>query len=122
MKSGAISNKTLVAFESEISVLTKIRHRYLVSLLGCSTEGLERILVYEYMPQGALSRHLFHWKNMKLEPLSWKGRLNIALDVASGMEYLHTFSHQSFIHRDLKYASYFYLTMNSEQKFRTLDL
>ncbi|KAM0012619.1 putative protein kinase RLK-Pelle-LRR-IX family [Helianthus debilis subsp. tardiflorus] len=83
MKSGAISNKTLVAFESEISVLTKIRHRYLVSLLGCSTEGLERILVYEYMPQGALSRHLFHWKNMKLEPLSWKWRLNIALDVAS---------------------------------------
>ncbi|KAJ0463356.1 putative protein kinase RLK-Pelle-LRR-IX family [Helianthus annuus] len=102
MKSGAISNKTLVAFESEISVLTKIRHRYLVSLLGYSTEGLERILVYEYMPQGALSRHLFHWKNLKLEPLSWKRRLNIALDVASGMEYLHTFYHQSFIYPDLK--------------------
>ncbi|KAM0037927.1 putative protein kinase RLK-Pelle-LRR-IX family [Helianthus debilis subsp. tardiflorus] len=54
------------------------------------------------MPQGALSRHLFHWKNLKLKPLYWKTRLNIALDVARGMEYLHTLAHHSFIHRDLK--------------------
>ncbi|KAJ0467326.1 putative protein kinase RLK-Pelle-LRR-IX family [Helianthus annuus] len=54
------------------------------------------------MPHGALSRHLFHWKNFKLEPLSWKRRLNIALDVARGMEYLHTLAHRSFIHRELK--------------------
>ncbi|MFS7928786.1 putative protein kinase RLK-Pelle-LRR-IX family [Helianthus anomalus] len=70
--------------------------------VGYSTEGLERILVYDYMPQGALSRHLFHWKNLKLEPFSWKRRLNIALDVARGMEYIHTLAHQSFIHQDLK--------------------
>ncbi|KAJ0467353.1 putative protein kinase RLK-Pelle-LRR-IX family [Helianthus annuus] len=54
------------------------------------------------MPQGELSRHLFHWKNFKLEPLSWKRRLSIALDVARGMEYLHSLAHESFIHRDLK--------------------
>ncbi|KAM0012657.1 putative protein kinase RLK-Pelle-LRR-IX family [Helianthus debilis subsp. tardiflorus] len=54
------------------------------------------------MPQGELSRHLFPWKNFKLEPLSWKRRLSIALDVARGMEYLHSLAHQSFIHRDLK--------------------
>ncbi|KAL0333530.1 UNVERIFIED_CONTAM: Receptor protein kinase TMK1 [Sesamum angustifolium] len=51
---------------------------------------------------GPLSNHLFHWKKLQLEPLSWKRRLNIALDVARGMEYLHTLAHQSFIHRDLK--------------------
>nr|XP_043631590.1 receptor-like kinase TMK3 [Erigeron canadensis] len=102
MESGVISNKALDEFQAEIAVLSKVRHRHLVSLLGYSTEGPERILVYEYMPQGALSRHLFHWKNFKLEPLSWKRRLNIALDVARGMEYLHTLGHQSFIHRDLK--------------------
>ncbi|XP_076883850.1 receptor-like kinase TMK3 [Bidens hawaiensis] len=102
MESGVISNKALDEFQSEIAVLSKVRHRHLVSLLGYSTEGPERILVYEYMPQGALSRHLFHWKTFKLEPLSWKRRLNIALDVARGMEYLHTLAHQSFIHRDLK--------------------
>lgn len=102
MEAGVISNKALDEFRSEIAVLSKVRHRHLVSLLGYSVEGNERILVYEYMPQGALSRHLFHWKSLNLEPLSWKRRLNIALDVARGMEYLHSLAHQSFIHRDLK--------------------
>lgn len=102
MEAGIISSKALDEFQAEIAVLSKVRHRHLVSLLGYSVEGNERILVYEYMPQGALSKHLFHWKSLKLEPLSWKRRLNIALDVARGMEYLHTLAHQTFIHRDLK--------------------
>ncbi|XP_027350884.1 receptor protein kinase TMK1-like [Abrus precatorius] len=102
MEAGVISSKALDEFQAEIAVLSKVRHRHLVSLLGYSIEGSERILVYEYMPQGALSKHLFHWKSLELEPLSWKRRLNIALDVARGMEYLHTLAHQSFIHRDLK--------------------
>ncbi|KAL6133712.1 hypothetical protein ACLB2K_065946 [Fragaria x ananassa] len=102
MEAGVISNKALDEFQSEIAVLSKVRHRHLVSLLGYSVAGNERMLVYEYMPQGALSRHLFHWKTFKLEPLSWKRRLNIALDVARGLEYLHNLAQQSFIHRDLK--------------------
>ncbi|KAH8504817.1 hypothetical protein H0E87_012164 [Populus deltoides] len=102
MESGVISSKAIDEFQAEIAVLSKVRHRHLVSLLGYSVEGYERILVYEYMPQGALSKHLFHWKSSKLEPLSWKRRLNIALDVARGMEYLHNLAHRSFIHRDLK--------------------
>lgn len=102
MEAGVITNKALDEFQAEIAVLSKVRHRHLVGLIGYSTEGNERILVYEYMPQGALSQHLFHWKSFGLEPLSWKRRLNIALDVARGMEYLHTLAHQSFIHRDLK--------------------
>ncbi|KAK4772911.1 hypothetical protein SAY87_027930 [Trapa incisa] len=102
MEASAMSNKALDEFQAEIAVLSKVRHRHLVSLLGYSVEGFERILVYEYMPQGALSKHLFRWKSLKLEPLSWKRRLNIALDVARGMEYLHSLAHQSFIHRDLK--------------------
>ncbi|XP_042050083.1 receptor protein kinase TMK1-like [Salvia splendens] len=102
MEAGVISNKALDEFRSEIAVLSKVRHRHLVSLLGFSVEGNERILVYEYMSEGALSSHLFHWKKLNLEPLSWKRRLNIALDVARGLEYLHNLAHQSFIHRDLK--------------------
>ncbi|KAI3471757.1 hypothetical protein Pfo_028410 [Paulownia fortunei] len=102
MEGGVISCKVLDEFRSEIAVLSKVRHRHLVSLLGYAIEGNERILVYEYMSQGALSKHLFYWKKLQLEPLSWKRRLNIALDVARGMEYLHTLAHQSFIHRDLK--------------------
>lgn len=102
MESGVISSKALDEFQSEIAVLSKVRHRHLVSLLGYSIAGNERLLVYEYMSEGALSKHLFHWKSFKLEPLSWKRRLNIALDVARGMEYLHSLAHQSFIHQDLK--------------------
>jgi Leucine-rich repeat (LRR) protein len=102
MECGTIGNKALDEFQAEIAVLSKVRHRHLVSLLGYSTEGYERLLVYEYMPQGALSRHLFHWKSLALEPLSWTRRLSIALDVARGMEYLHNLARQIFIHRDLK--------------------
>ncbi|KAG1327836.1 Receptor-like kinase TMK3 [Cocos nucifera] len=102
MEAAVLSNKALDEFQAEIAVLTKVRHRNLVSILGYCVEGNERLLVYEYMPQGALSKHLFQWKQHNLEPLSWKKRLNIALDVARGMEYLHSLAHQCFIHRDLK--------------------
>ncbi|PKU73485.1 receptor protein kinase TMK1 [Dendrobium catenatum] len=102
MESGVMGSKGLNEFKSEIAVLTKVRHRNLVSLLGYCLDGNERLLVYEYMPQGTLSRHLFGWKEEGLKPLEWKKRLSIALDVARGVEYLHSLAHQSFIHRDLK--------------------
>jgi len=102
MECGAIGSKGIDEFQAEIAVLSKVRHRHLVSLLGYSIEGNERLLVYEYMPLGALSRHLFHWKSLNLDPLSWSQRLAIALDVARGIEYLHTLARQTFIHRDLK--------------------
>ncbi|MQL84855.1 hypothetical protein Taro_017352 [Colocasia esculenta] len=102
MESGVMGSKGLTEFKSEIAVLTKVRHRNLVSLLGYCLDGNERLLVYEYMPQGTLSRHLLNWKDEGLKPLDWKKRLAIALDVARGVEYLHSLAHQSFIHRDLK--------------------
>ncbi|CAL9210606.1 unnamed protein product [Musa hybrid cultivar] len=102
MESAVLSSKALDEFHAEIAVLSKVRHRNLVSILGYSIEEYERLLVYEYMPQGALSKHLFRWKQLESEPLSWKKRMNIALDVARGMEYLHNLAHQCFIHRDLK--------------------
>jgi Leucine-rich repeat (LRR) protein len=105
MEASVVTNKALDEFQAEIAMLTKVRHRNLVSILGFSMEGQERLLVYEYMPQGALSKHLFHWKHSGLNPLSWKRRLNIALDVARGMEYLHNLGQHSFIHRDLKSAN-----------------
>ncbi|KZV17390.1 hypothetical protein F511_23073 [Dorcoceras hygrometricum] len=105
MEAVAVSNKALNEFQVEIAVLSNVRHRHLVSLLGYSAEGNERVLVYEYMSQGALSRHLFRWKSLNLQPLSWARRLSISLDVARGVEYLHSLAHQSFIHRDLKSAN-----------------
>ncbi|CAL5400088.1 unnamed protein product [Camellia sinensis] len=84
MESGVVSDKGLDEFNSEIAVLTKVRHRHLVSLLGYCLDGNERLLVYEYMPQGTLSRHLFHWNEEGLKPLEWSKRLTLGLDVARG--------------------------------------
>jgi hypothetical protein len=102
MESGVIAGKGSTEFKSEIAVLTKVRHRHLVALLGYCLDGNEKLLVYEYMPQGTLSTHLFNWAEEGLKPLEWTRRLTIALDVARGVEYLHGLAHQSFIHRDLK--------------------
>ncbi|XP_030463862.1 receptor-like kinase TMK4 [Syzygium oleosum] len=102
MESSALGNKGLYEFQAELAVLTKVRHRHLVALLGYCINGNERLLVYEHMAQGTLARHLFEWEEMGCSPLTWKQRVTIALDVARGVEYLHSLAQQSFIHRDLK--------------------
>jgi serine/threonine protein kinase len=102
MESVAVGTKGLNEFQAEIAVLTKVRHRHLVALLGFCINGHERLLVYEYMPQGTLTQHLFDWGENGCAPLTWKQRVAIALDVARGVEYLHSLAQQSFIHRDLK--------------------
>lgn len=102
MEAAAVSNKGMDEFQAEIQVLTKVRHRHLVALLGYCVDGGEKLLVYEYMPQGTLSQHLFEYARYECKPLTWKQRLVIALDVARGIEYLHGLAHKSFIHRDLK--------------------
>lgn len=102
MMSVVVDDKGMDEFKAEIAVLTKVRHRHLVALLGYCAEDDERLLVYEYMPQGTLGQHLFEYKEYNWEPLTWKQRLIIALDVARGVEYLHTLALKCFIHRDLK--------------------
>ncbi|KAK8571638.1 hypothetical protein V6N12_027718 [Hibiscus sabdariffa] len=102
MECAAKGTKGMDEFQAEIAVLTKVRHRHLVALLGYCINGNERLLVYEYMPQGTLSQHLFEWREKGIAPLTWKQRVTIALDVARGVEYLHSLAQQSFIHRDLK--------------------
>lgn len=102
MESSAMGTKGMNEFQAEIAVLTKVRHRHLVALLGSCINGNERLLVYEYMPQGTLGQHLFEWRELGFAPLTWKQRVTIALDVARGVEYLHSLAQQSFIHRDLK--------------------
>lgn len=94
------------AFQSELAFLSRLHHKHLVSLIGYCEEGDERMLVYEYMPNGALYDHL-HKAPESSEAASllmttWSARIRIALDAARGIEYLHTYAVPPIIHRDIK--------------------
>ncbi|XP_057421028.1 calcium/calmodulin-regulated receptor-like kinase 1 [Lotus japonicus] len=86
-------------FLTEVLLLARLHHKNLVGLVGYSAERGQHMLLYSYMSNGSLASHLYG-KNH--EPLSWDSRLNIALDVARGLEYLHHGAAPPVVHRDIK--------------------
>ncbi|MBA0697148.1 hypothetical protein Goari_003645, partial [Gossypium aridum] len=93
------------AFESELAFLSRLHHKHLVRLVGYCQERDERLLVYEYMKNGALYNHLHDKDNVEKSSSllnSWKMRIKIALDAARGIEYLHYYAVPTIIHRDIK--------------------
>ncbi|XP_076942635.1 putative serine/threonine-protein kinase PBL28 [Bidens hawaiensis] len=85
-------------FKTEVALLSKYKHRNIVSLLGFCDEDGEKILVYKYESNGSLDKHLEN------EYLTWIQRLHICLDVARGLKHVHdnNGSHHGIFHRDVK--------------------
>ncbi|XP_073525825.1 uncharacterized protein [Phyllobates terribilis] len=91
-------------FIIEVLMLSLLHHPKLMSLIGYCADGDEKLLVYEYMPQGSLEDHLFDFGLGKV-PLDWNTRIKIAVDTARGIEYLHLKANPPVIYRDLKPAN-----------------
>ncbi|KAK7274259.1 hypothetical protein RIF29_15342 [Crotalaria pallida] len=86
-------------FMNEVQILTRLRHRNLVSLYGCtSKQSRELLLVYEYISNGTVASHL-HGELAKPGLLPWSTRIKIAIETASALAYLHA---SEIIHRDVK--------------------
>ncbi|KZV26058.1 putative receptor-like protein kinase-like [Dorcoceras hygrometricum] len=88
---------------TEVNVLGVVEHPNLVKLIGYCAEdderGMQRLLIYEYMPNGSVEDHL---SVKSTTPLSWAMRLRIALDAAKGLAYLHEEMDFQIIFRDFK--------------------
>ncbi|XP_020523000.1 putative serine/threonine-protein kinase isoform X6 [Amborella trichopoda] len=86
-------------FIDEVRQLCSIRHRNLVSLLGCCQERGQQMLIYEYIPNGSVSRHLY--EQHPQTKLEFKHRLLIALGAARGLDHLHAMN-PPMVHKDFK--------------------
>lgn len=86
-------------FTAEIQTLGRIRHRFIVKLLGYVSNKDTNLLLYEYMPNGSLGEMLHGSKGGHLQ---WDMRYKIAVEAATGLCYLHHDCSPMIIHRDVK--------------------
>ncbi|KAL6520069.1 hypothetical protein OROHE_017212 [Orobanche hederae] len=105
-------------FQAEVEIISRVHHRYLVSLVGYCIAGEQRMLVYEYVPNKTLEFHL-HAKGQPV--MDWASRLRIAVGSAKGLAYLHEDCHPRIIHRDIKAANIL-LDSNYEAKVADFGL
>ncbi|XP_052301546.1 cysteine-rich receptor-like protein kinase 10 isoform X12 [Populus trichocarpa] len=87
-------------FKNEVLLVARLQHRNLVRLLGFCLQGIERLLIYEFVPNASLDHFIFD--PIKRVHLNWERRYKIIGGIARGLLYLHEDSRLRIIHRDLK--------------------
>ncbi|KAG5581974.1 hypothetical protein H5410_052601 [Solanum commersonii] len=92
------SKQGIKEYASEVMIISRLRHKHLVQLIGWCHQKRELLLVYEFMPNGSLDHHLFKGKSH----LTWPIRFKIAQGLASVLFYLHEEWEQCVVHRDIK--------------------
>ncbi|XP_062087569.1 lysM domain receptor-like kinase 3 [Humulus lupulus] len=89
-------------FLAEMKVLCKVHHTNLVELIGYAATDDELFLIYEYAQKGSLRNHLHDPQSKGHTSLSWIMRVQISLDAARGLEYIHEHTKTHYVHRDIK--------------------
>ncbi|KAL3535915.1 hypothetical protein ACH5RR_004376 [Cinchona calisaya] len=102
-------------FRSEVELLAKIDHRNLVKLLGYIDRGSERLIITEYVPNGTLREHL---DGLRGKILDFNQRLEISIDVAHALTYLHLYAEKQIIHRDVKSSN---ILLNESMRAKVAD-
>ncbi|CAA0809820.1 Probable LRR receptor-like serine/threonine-protein kinase [Striga hermonthica] len=90
--------RAIRSFDTECEILSSIRHRNLVQIIGCCSNTEFKALILGFMPNGSLEKWL-HLENCVLDLIS---RLQIAIDVALALEYLHHGQTFPVVHCDIK--------------------
>ncbi|KAI3779237.1 hypothetical protein L2E82_08860 [Cichorium intybus] len=88
-------------WRNELKILSSFKHPNVVKLLGYCADGMHRMLVFEFIPNGSLEENLSRGCSTEL---NWRKRIKIAKGLAHGLEYLHTMD-RPVIHRDIKSAN-----------------
>ncbi|CAI9757435.1 unnamed protein product [Fraxinus pennsylvanica] len=104
---------------NEVNLISGIQHKNLIKFYGCSVEGPDSLLVYEFVPNKNLDQILFDRKIA--QPISWHKRLNIICGIAEGLKHLHEGCQAKIIHRDIK-SSNILLDENLEPKIADFGL
>ncbi|XVF67321.1 hypothetical protein PTKIN_Ptkin10aG0111600 [Pterospermum kingtungense] len=92
------SKQGIKEYVAEVKIISRLRHKNLIKLIGWCHEKGELLLVYEFMANGSLDSHLFKGKSL----LTWEVRYKIVQGLASALSYLHEEGDHCVLHRDIK--------------------
>lgn len=97
-KRGALNQSEVVKhFHFQAELLSRIRHHHLANLIGFCEEKQQRLLVFQYAPNGSLFNNLHNDDDF----LSWRQRMGVAVGTASALAYLHESCGYPIVHGDL---------------------